>query len=44
MANHLGVWPNGKALGLGPRLRWFDSSHSDHTVGGDKVLPPHRFI
>ena len=28
-----GVWPNGKALGLGPRFRWFDSSHSDHDGG-----------
>ena len=25
----IGVWPNGKALGLGPRSRRFDSCHSD---------------
>lgn len=25
----IGMWPNGKALDLGSRFRWFDSIHSD---------------
>ena len=29
----IGVWPNGKALGLGPRSRRFDSCHSDDWYG-----------
>ena len=34
--NIFGVLPNGKALGLGPRWRRFDSCHSDHGCGYDR--------
>ena len=34
-----GVAQFGRALGSGPRGRWFESSHSDHNVETKKMSP-----
>ena len=35
-----GVAQFGRALGSGPRGRWFESSHSDHNADTKKMRPP----